>query len=249
MSYSSALFASPEEALEDAQRRKYRRLLGLLQAEPGQHILEIGCGWGGFCEEAARAGYRVTGITLSREQLEYAQRRIRAAGLSERVELRLQDYRDVTEQYDHIVSIEMFEAVGEAYWPTYFTTLRERLRPGGRAALQVITIDDQLFPRYRRQADFIQLHIFPGGMLPSPGVFREQLRRAGLRAASTDFFGSDYAETLRRWHQQFRDRRFEVRDAGFDDEFLRTWRYYLAYCEAGFRTGRIDLMQTLIERA
>jgi cyclopropane-fatty-acyl-phospholipid synthase len=248
MSYSSALFSKGDEALETAQQRKYQRLLERLEARPGAHILEIGCGWGGFAETAARQGYRVTGITLSQEQLEYARERIARAGLSDQVELRLQDYRDLQGQYDHIVSIEMFEAVGEEWWPAYFEKLRECLRPGGRAALQVITIEEGAFQRYRDNSDFIQLYIFPGGMLPPVPRFNGLAVAAGLRRLEQDFFGSAYALTLRRWFEEVRRSAGVIEALGYSEEFLRMWRYYLAYCEVGFRTGRVDLMQTILER-
>lgn len=248
MSYSSALFSKGDEALETAQQRKYLRLLERLHAEPGAHILEIGCGWGGFAEAAARQGYRVTGITLSQEQLDYARERVARAGLSDRVELRLQDYRDLRGQYDHIVSIEMFEAVGEEWWPTYFDKLRECLRPGGRAALQVITIDEKVFPRYRDSADFIQLYVFPGGMLPPVPRFNAVADAAGLNRLEQDFFGMDYALTLRRWFEEVRRSSDIIQALGYGESFLRMWRYYLAYCEVGFRTRRVDLMQAILER-
>ncbi|MFO8154387.1 class I SAM-dependent methyltransferase [Thioalkalivibrio sp.] len=248
MSYSSALFSKGDEALETAQQRKYQRLLERLDAEPGAHILEIGCGWGGFAEAAARQGYRVTGITLSQEQLEYARERVARAGLSDRVELRLQDYRDLDERFDHVVSIEMFEAVGEEWWPTYFEKVRNCLRPGGRAALQVITIDEAAFERYRENADFIQLYIFPGGMLPPVPRFNTLAAAAGLERREQDFFGMDYARTLRHWFEEVRRSADIIQALGYGDAFLRMWRYYLAYCEVGFRHGRVDLMQTILER-
>ncbi|MBS0001953.1 MAG: class I SAM-dependent methyltransferase [Thioalkalivibrio sp.] len=248
MSYSSALFSKGDEALETAQQRKYQRLLERLDAEPGAHILEIGCGWGGFAEAAARQGYRVTGITLSQEQLDYARERVARAGLSDRVELRLQDYRDLDERFDHVVSIEMFEAVGEEWWPTYFKQVRNCLRPGGRAALQVITIDEAAFERYRENADFIQLYIFPGGMLPPVPRFNALAEAVGLERREQDFFGMDYALTLRRWFEEVRRSTDIIQALGYGDAFLRMWRYYLAYCEVGFRHGRVDLMQTILER-
>jgi cyclopropane-fatty-acyl-phospholipid synthase len=248
MTYSAAVFAHPAEPLLEAQERKYAQVLERLGAGPGDHILEIGCGWGGFAEHAASRGFRVTGITLSREQLDHAARRIAAAGLSDRVELRLQDYRDLSEQFDHVVSIEMFEAVGEAYWADYFATVHRCLRPGGRASLQIITIDAARFDHYRSSADFIQKYIFPGGMLPSVPAFDAAARAAGLQVGEPAFFGADYARTLERWNQGFVRARGEVARLGFDERFVRMWRYYLAYCEAGFRTGRIDLMQVALER-
>jgi cyclopropane-fatty-acyl-phospholipid synthase len=246
MTYSAALFAETGEPLEAAQTRKYQRILDRLDARPGQHILEIGCGWGGFAEHAARQGYQVTGVTLSREQLAHAQERIATAGLSDRVELRLQDYRDLTGTFDQVVSIEMFEAVGEQYWPAYFEMVRRVLAPGGRASLQVITIADGIFAQYRRGTDFIQKYVFPGGMLPSVPAFDAAARAAGLAVVDRAFHGLDYADTLRRWDAAFCAARDRVADLGFDERFLRLWRYYLGYCEAGFRTGRVDLMQVAL---
>lgn len=248
MSYSAALFSKGDEALEQAQERKYQRLLAQLKAEPGAHILEIGCGWGGFAELAARSGYRVTGITLSQEQLDYAQQRIIRAGLQDRVELKLCDYRDLRGQFDHVVSIEMFEAVGEQWWPMFFRSVFSCLRPGGRAALQVITIDAEAFERYRSSVDFIQMYIFPGGMLPPVDRFNALARAAGLKQKQQDFFGMDYALTLRRWFDEVRRSAGIIEALGYNKDFLRMWRYYLAYCEVGFRTSRIDLMQAVWER-
>jgi len=248
LTYSAALFADRErESLETAQVRKYARLLNDLDAQPGQHLLEIGCGWGGLAEAAARRGLRVTGVTLSREQLDYAQARIAAAGLSDRVELRLQDYRDIRGQFDHCVSIEMLEAVGEAYWPTYFQALRRLVRPGGRISLQVITMNEDDFLRYRRSADFIQLYIFPGGMLPSPERLRAQADAAGLTHLEERWYGADYAETLRRWRRAFHDQAPAVAALGYDARFRRMWDYYLAYCEVGFDSGVTDLLQAVFE--
>ena len=249
MTYSAALFAERGEPLEEAQARKYDAVLDRLGARPGDHVLEIGCGWGGLAEHAARRGLRVTGITLSQAQLDYARARIAAAGLSDRVKLRLQDYRDLTETFDHIVSIEMFEAVGEAYWATYFATLQRCLRPGGKASLQVITIAEAAFAGYRRSADFIQKYVFPGGMLPAVPAFDRAAASAGLAVTDRAFHGLDYADTLRRWDATFRAREGEIDRLGYDARFRRLWRYYLAYCEAGFRTGRIDLMQVALVRA
>lgn len=250
MTYSSALFEGDvTRSLADAQSAKYARILGVLGVQPGQHILEVGCGWGGFAEHAARAGCRVTGITISKAQLEYAQRRIAAAGVQDRVELRLQDYRDLGGQFDHVVSIEMFEAVGERYWPGYFGMLRDRLKPGGRAVVQSITIDEKKFERYRTGTDFIQQYIFPGGMLPSPRRFGEVAAGQGMRVEDMHHFGLDYAETLRRWHQVFDFAAPQVREMGFDERFMRTWRFYLAYCEAGFRARATDVVQAVLVHA
>ncbi|SEK20611.1 SAM-dependent methyltransferase [Ectothiorhodospira marina] len=248
MTYSCALLDQEDEPLEAAQQRKYARLLEHLDAAPGAHILEIGCGWGGFAEYAARQGYRVTGVTLSREQLDYAQARLEAAGLADQVDLRLQDYRDVDGQFDHVVSIEMFEAVGERWWPTWFETVHKSLKPGGRAAVQVITIDEGAFSYYRRAADFIQLYIFPGGMLPTVEVFGECASKAGLRLRHSEFYGEAYARTLDRWYQRVQEQSAAILSLGaYDERFLRTWRFYLAYCEAGFRSRNTDLMHAVLE--
>ncbi|WP_462322285.1 class I SAM-dependent methyltransferase [Halochromatium sp.] len=237
-----------DQALIQAQQRKYRRLLAMLDARPGQHILEIGCGWGAMAQAAAERGLKLTGITLSEEQLRWAQARFKDSPLAPQVELRLQDYRDVSETFDHIVSIEMFEAVGEDYWPIYMETLRERLRPGGTAALQVITISDDIFDDYKASPDFIQHYIFPGGMLPTVGRFDAAARAAGLEIAERSFYGKDYARTLQAWHRRFLEREPEVRALGYDERFIRMWRYYLSYCEAGFLDDRIDVMQVALKQ-
>jgi cyclopropane-fatty-acyl-phospholipid synthase len=218
--------------------------------QPGQRLLEIGCGWGGVAEYAARHfDAHVTGVTLSTEQLGYAQERLRAHGLAQRADLRLQDYRDLNDgPYDAIASIEMFEAVGREYWPGFFDQLRTLLKPGGRACLQTITIRDDLFERYTRSTDFIQQYIFPGGLLPSPQAFREQAERAGLRIVNELRFGADYAETLRRWRLRFLAEDAAVRRLRFDGRFMRIWEFYLAYCEAAFATGNTDVMQFTLER-
>lgn len=230
--------------LEQAQQRKYERMLALVAPSPGQHILEIGCGWGGFAEYAARRGYRVTGLTLSREQLAYARQRIAHAGLADRVELRLCDYRDFDEQVDHVVSIEMFEAVGRAYWETYFASLARCLRPGGRVALQVITIDAAQFDDYAANpGGFIQTYIFPGGMLPTEDHLARLGRDSGLEATVTHRYGADYAATLAHWHDTFNACTGWLEAHGYDARFRRMWRYYLAFCEAGFRAGHIDVVQ------
>lgn len=250
MTYSSALFGGELSlSLEQAQSAKYGRILGELGALAGDHILEIGCGWGGFAEHAARAGCRVTGVTVSAVQLEFARARIAAAGLQDRVDLRLCDYRDLEGSFDHVVSIEMFEAVGERYWPGYFATLRERLKPGGRAVVQTITIAESKFERYRGGTDFIQQYIFPGGMLPSPERFRAEAADQGLAQTGMHAFGLDYAETLCRWHRNFDAAAAQVEAQGFDERFMRTWRFYLAYCEAGFRAGATSVMQAVLVHA
>lgn len=245
MTYSSALFeGDAARTLEQAQRAKYARILRRIAPRPGAHILEIGCGWGGFAELAAREhGCRVTGITLSREQLAYAEARIARAGLADRVRFELRDYRDVAGRYDHAVSIEMVEAVGERYWPAYFAALGRALAPGGVAIVQAITIADRAFARYRAGTDFIQRHIFPGGMLPSPRRFREEAARRGLAVVGEHAFGRDYAETLRRWRGAFMHRLPEVHALGYDARFARKWEFYLAYCEAGFDTSCTDVHQ------
>ena len=245
MTYSSALFAGQSSlSTEQAQLRKYRRVLDQLQVQPGQHILEIGCGWGGFAEIAAgEYGARVTGLTLSREQLAYAQARMESAGLTAFTDLRLMDYRDLTGQFDHIVSIEMFEAVGERYWPGYFACLKRNLKPGGRVVVQSITIADEVFPRYRKSTDFIQQYIFPGGMLPSPSEFLRQAKLAGLDFEIGLRFGRDYAETLKRWRLVFLARLPAVRAQGYDERFMRLWEFYLAYCEGAFAAGSTDVVQ------
>jgi cyclopropane-fatty-acyl-phospholipid synthase len=250
MTYSAACFASPDEPLVVAQTRKYQRILQALDAREGQHILEIGCGWGGFAEVAARDyGCRVRALTLSPQQRAYAIERATRGGWSDRVSFDLCDYRDVQGRYDHIVSIEMIEAVGERYWPTYYRQLARNLAPDGRAVLQAITIDESLFGKYRRGTDFIQRHIFPGGMLPTPARIRDGARGAGLEMVDERTFGMDYARTLQHWSDSFNARLSEVRDQGFDDRFVRMWQFYLAYCEAGFTVGDIDVSHITFEHA
>ena len=249
MTYSSALFAEPTMTLQQAQHAKYARILEQLQLGEGARVLEIGCGWGGFAELATSKGMQLTGLTLSTEQLEFARARLQDAGLAQRADLRLQDYRDVAGEFDGIASIEMFEAVGEQYWDSYFECVARRLKQGGRACIQTITIADELFARYRKGSDFIQQYIFPGGMLPSPQVFRAHAQRHGLEVDAELAFGLDYARTLADWHRDFNAVLPEVRAQGFDERFIRTWQFYLAYCEAGFREHNIDLYQfTLVKR-
>ncbi len=248
MSYSCAVFEDAQtESLELAQQRKYLGLLDSLRATPGDHILDLGCGWGGFAEVAAHHGLRVTGVTRSPEQLDYARSRMMMAGVADQVTLRLGDDRDIQGQFDHAVSIGMLEMVGEARWLDYYQTLRRLVRPGGRIALQVITIMDDVFPIYRIRPDFVQIHIFPGGMLPAPEHLAHAARDAGLLIRETRWFGDDYAETLRRWRVRFQHAAEEIDALGYDEPFRRMWDYYLAYCEAGFRTGVIDLVQTVLE--
>jgi cyclopropane-fatty-acyl-phospholipid synthase len=249
MTYSSALYAGDHSlTLSQAQAGKYDRILDRLGVQPGQEILEVGCGWGGFAERAAGRGARVRGITISREQLAFAQQRLDAAGLGELACAEFCDYRDVQGQFDFVVSIEMFEAVGEAYWPDYFRTLRERLRPGGRALVQSIVIDDALFRTYRRGSDFIQQYVFPGGMLPSPSAFRDQAAGAGLTVVDAYAFGQDYARTLQHWRERYNAVSETLRPLGFDERFERLWNFYLAYCEAGFRASSIDVVQWELAR-
>jgi cyclopropane-fatty-acyl-phospholipid synthase len=244
MTYSSALYEGEiEKPLEAAQIAKYERILTQLGARQGDSILEIGCGWGGFAEVAARRGMRVTGVTISREQLDYARARLERAGLADRVDLQFRDYRDIEGRYDHIVSIEMIEAVGERYWPDYFATLKRHVVPGGSAIVQAIVIADDFFERYRKHPDFIQTYVFPGGMLLSPSSLREQCRQAGLKVAELYSFGMDYARTLETWLGRFDGVADQVGRMGFDERFRRMWRYYLAYCAAGFSTRRTDVLQ------
>jgi cyclopropane-fatty-acyl-phospholipid synthase len=249
MTYSSAIFGAADGDLARAQLAKYRRIIGALELAPGAKVLEIGCGWGGFAETAAReAKAHVTGLTLSTEQLSYAQRRMADAGLARQADLKLCDYRDCDGQFDAIASIEMFEAVGESYWSSYFACVARNLKQGGRACIQTITIDDGLFERYRKGTDFIQQYIFPGGMLPSPSEFRRQADLHGLRVADEFCFGIDYAETLLHWRRSFMAQRAAVQAQGFDQRFMLTWEFYLAYCEAAFRARNTDVMQfTLVK--
>ncbi|WP_297730432.1 cyclopropane-fatty-acyl-phospholipid synthase family protein [uncultured Maricaulis sp.] len=244
MTYSAALFESEDDTLAQAQARKYRRICESLNLKPGDRVLEIGCGWGGFAEVAIRDfGCHVTGLTLSREQLDYARSRLESAGLGDKADLRLQDYRDVSERFDAVASIEMFEAVGEAHWPVYFKQVHHCLQPGGRAALQVITIRERDFERYRNAVDFIQKYVFPGGMLPPAPLLDTLAAEAGLVAKDTKMFADGYARTLAMWHRAYRASWPDIEPMGFDARFDRIWRFYLAYCEAGFRTGRIDVGQ------
>jgi cyclopropane-fatty-acyl-phospholipid synthase len=249
MTYSSALFQSGQESLEKAQEQKYASMVDQMGAVPGDHVLEIGCGWGGFAEYAARErGLKVTGLTISQAQYDYAVDRIAKAGLSDRVEIKLQDYRDERGTYDGIASIEMFEAVGEKYWPVYFNTLRERLKPGRHATLQIITVPDSRWHIYKRGVDFIQKYIFPGGMLPAPGVLKAEVERAGLRVKHSIEFGESYSQTLRRWHEVFNDRWDEVAKQGFDERFRRMWNFYLTSCAGAFRGGNCDVTQITVTR-
>lgn len=250
MTYSSALFANGHaDNLQQGQNAKYHRILNELALPPNARVLEIGCGWGGFAELASTtAGAHVTGLTLSTEQLHYAHQRLTDAGLADQVQLLLQDFRDTSGQFDAIASIEMFEAVGEAYWPSYFECIARNLKKNGRACIQTIVIADELFERYRKGTDFIQQYIFPGGMLPSSQVFRQQAEQHGLRVTNEFKFGLDYARTLKEWRSAYSEQLQQVRAQGFDDRFLRTWEFYLAYCEAGFRAKSIDVVQFTLEK-
>ena len=249
MTYSSALYEDHTPDLTSAQNNKYRRLAEAIDLRPGQKLLEIGCGWGGFAEYAAKRGARVVGLTISKEQRDFAQRRIQQAGLSDKVEIRLQDYRDERGQYDRIASIEMIEAVGEQFWPKYFSQLRDRLLIGGLAGIQAITIQDSLFQTYRREVDFIQRYVFPGGMLPSPQVLKALGEKFGVPVIRERIFGEDYAKTLSTWRNNFREAWPNLKPLGFDDRFRRLWEYYLSYCEAGFLSGNIDVRQVVFAKS
>lgn len=249
MTYSSAIYSSPDQGLQEAQLAKYRSIARNLQLKPGDTVLEIGSGWGGFAEVAASEfGARVTSITISDAQHAYATRRMKEAGLEGQVDIVMRDYRDVTGQFDAVASIEMFEAVGEEYWPSYFSKIAQVLKPGGRAALQIITIDDKYFDEYRRRADFIQMYIFPGGMLPSAARLKEETERAGMAFAVDQMFGKSYARTLDEWAKRFDLAWDRIKGGKFDEQFRRLWLYYLAYCSAGFRTGRIDVGQFVLTK-
>jgi cyclopropane-fatty-acyl-phospholipid synthase len=253
MTYSSACDVADDapltdEQLESAQRRKWDRILELIEPARGDHVLEIGCGWGGFALHAAReAGCHVTGLTLSKPQAQLARERVEQAGLEGLIDIRLQDYREMPGTFDRIASIEMFEAVGFKWWPTFFGRLKELLAPGGTAALQTITIAEETFEDYLRHPDFIQRYIFPGGMLPSSERFSATARASGLTLGEPHFFGRDYYRTLGAWSARFEDALPRVRDLGFDESFIRMWRYYLAYCRTGFDHGNIDVMQVRLQ--
>ena len=251
MNYSSAWFAGDSQrSLTEAQTAKMRRALEECQIGPGSSVLEIGCGWGAVAETATRDfGAHLTGVTLSSEQLAWAQERLAGAGLAAQADLRFQDYRDIADPaFDAVVSIEMFEAVGREYWDGYFQTVAAKLKPGGRACIQTITIRDDLFERYARSSDFIQQYIFPGGMLPSPSQFRAHAAKAGLRVVNELAFGQDYARTLHQWREAFLHQEGPVRELGFDTRFMRLWEFYLAYCEAAFAADNTDVMQFTLLR-
>ena len=249
MTYSSARYERPGQALCEAQHNKYASLARQIDLGPDNHVLEIGCGWGGFAEFAAKeVGARVTGITISPSQYDFAKKRLFDQGLAERADIRMVDYRDVQGRFDRVASIEMFEAVGEEYWPTYFRKIRDVLSPGGRAGLQIITIRDELFSQYRKRADFIQKYVFPGGMLPSETRLKEETALAGLEWRDIVRFGQNYADTLAEWARQFEAAWDEIKSLGFDERFRRLWRFYLGYCEAGFRTERTNVVQLSLTR-
>ncbi len=249
MTYSSARFADPGQSLSEAQRNKYRSLINEAEIGPDHSVLEIGCGWGGFAEYAAKeVGCKITGITISKEQLEFAQKRMFENGLNDKVDIRYVDYRDVEGEFDRVASIEMFEAVGEEYWPSFFGKVRDVLKSGGQAGLQIITIADDLFDDYRKSTDFIQRYIFPGGMLPSPSVLAEQVRNVGLDWKHNVTFGRDYARTLHIWRDRFLEAWPTIQQMGFDERFRRMWNLYLGYCEAGFNAGTIDVTQVALRR-
>jgi cyclopropane-fatty-acyl-phospholipid synthase len=246
MNYSSAWFAGDgRRSLPEAQHAKVQRVLQQARVQPGSRVLEIGCGWGALAEAAARSGAQLTGVTLSTEQLAFARQRLADAGLT--ADLRLQDYRDIADgPYDAICSVEMIEAVGREWWPTYFRTLKRLLAPGGRACLQSIVIRDELFERYLQGTDFIQQYIFPGGCLPSPEALRQHAAAAGLKIVDAMAFGPDYARTCALWRERFLAKRTEAAALGFDERFQRTWEFYLAYCEAGFTQGDIDVLHVTL---
>jgi cyclopropane-fatty-acyl-phospholipid synthase len=254
MTYSAALFeGDTTRSLEQAQQAKIARMFEQLQVDAGARVLEIGCGWGGVAQYAAERGVHVTGLTLSEEQLAYANKRLQHAGLEQRAHFKLQDYRDEGKdsrlRYDAIVSVEMFEAVGEEYWDRYFDCVARNLKPGGRAVVQTIVIDEALFDRYCTSTDFIQQYIFPGGMLPSQQRFEAHAQRAGLHVQTKLNFGQDYARTLAHWRATFNAQEAKVKAQGFDERFMRMWDFYLAYCEAGFTTGSTDVVQYTLQKA
>lgn len=251
MNYSSALFEGNfNQSMQDAQHAKVRRALQVTDVQKGSRVLEIGCGWGALAEKATQEfGAHVTGVTLSTEQLAFANARMKWNGTADQADLRLQDYRDINDgPYDAICSIEMIEAVGQEYWPTYFQTISKLLKPGGKACVQSIVIDDALFDRYVKSTDFIQQYIFPGGCLPSPSEFRRQARLAGLEVVDELKFGPDYAETLRRWRHDFMAHDKQVLKLNFDAQFIRTWEFYLAYCEAAFDEANTDVIQFTLQK-
>ena len=244
MTYSCALYGGTNDNLTQAQHNKYDRIIDRLNASSGR-VLEIGCGWGGFAERATERGdFSVKGITLSDEQHEFAAHR-----LAGKADIALEDYRHQSGQFDNIVSIEMFEAVGEKFWPSYFGKIAGVMKQGGRAMIQTITIDDKHFDRYRKGSDMIRSYIFPGGMLPGPSAFKQQAEKAGLRVNDEFHFGADYARTMKEWLDKFEGQHKSVLALGFDEPFIRMWRFYLAACIAGFKTGRTSVMQVELQHA
>ena len=258
MNYSSAIFETPETSMKDAQHAKVRRALRMAQVKPGDRVLEIGCGWGALAEKATKEfSASVVGVTLSTEQLQWANQRMQRQGVAEQADLRLQDYRDIGEAghlstqdapFDAICSIEMIEAVGREYWPEYFQTVARLLKPGGHACIQSIVIADELFERYLTSTDFIQQYVFPGGCLPCPNEFRAQAAKAGLQVVDEFSFGLDYARTLQLWHEQFAAQKAHVLQLGFDDRFIRIWEFYLSYCEAAFLEANTDVVQYTLRK-
>ncbi|MFN4058119.1 MAG: class I SAM-dependent methyltransferase, partial [Roseinatronobacter sp.] len=249
MTYSSGIFTTGQESLEAAQEAKYAAMVDRMGVKAGDHVLEIGCGWGGFAEyAAARRGLRVTALTISQAQAEYARARMARLGLSDQVEIRIQDYRDTRGTFDGIASIEMFEAVGMRYWPTYFKAVQERLKPGTQAVIQIIMVPDARFEAYRNHVDFIQKYIFPGGMLGAPGPVRRVAEAAGLTYIGTHDFGHSYSETLRRWNTAFAEHWGQITAMGYDERFRRMWEYYLTSCAAAFKAGSCDVTQMVLRR-
>ena len=250
MNYSSAWFETPDQTMESAQHAKVRRALRMTDVKPGDRVLEIGCGWGALAEKAtSEFDAHITGVTLSTEQLAFANARMQRIGREDRADLRLQDYRDIDDApFDAICSIEMVEAVGREYWPTYFQTVSRLLKPGGKACVQSIVIDDEHFERYIKGTDFIQQYVFPGGCLPCPSEFRAQAAKAGLEVVDEFAFGLDYARTLAIWRERFLHEQERVLQLGFDQRFLRIWEFYLAYCEAAFEQGSTDVVQYTLRK-
>ena len=250
MTYSSALFEGQTTCLSEAQRQKYLRIANNIELKDGDKLLEIGCGWGGFAEIAAKEyGCQVTGLTLSKEQASSCKKRLKDSGIERKVDIRLEDYRDVKGLYDKIVSIEMLEAVGEKFWRRYFESIRDRLAPGGKAAIQTITIKDDCFESYKKNPDFIQQFIFPGGMLPTPSAIKHNVEAVGLKLTDTFYFGKSYIKTLHLWDQEFKKQWSRIEELGFDTDFKNTWTYYLNYCAAGFQSGRINVGQFFIQKS
>ena len=243
MTYSGGLFVSDDISLEQAQDAKYQRVIEQINLNKNKQILEIGCGWGGFAEKAAQIGSKITAISLSEEQLKFAKLRLKKNNLLNKVDLKFKDYREIKGNFDSIVSIEMFEAVGEKYWDLFFKSVHKLLSKDGKFCIQTITIDDSLFARYRDSTDFIQQYIFPGGMLSSPSIFKKKLIKHNFKIIDEFAFGNDYAKTLSIWRKKFLEEKNMIKKEGFDEYFLKKWEFYFAYCEAGFRTGSLNLYQ------